>query len=161
MCSFGRNSNDYTERKTFTRCCGICSVLKRIWKSDVMNRSNHMLLVNLSYHSYSEQVVLILFFCSLDEMDLLWVCNTWFLLKSAWCFILFLFSSGIMLLTAATLFKAVMLKEKEKSPLQNGTNGFTWARAILIIYFCSLKEMDLVFNFGYATLGITSAFSVV
>lgn len=31
-----------------------------------------MLLVNLSYHSYSEQVVLILFFCSLDEMDLIW-----------------------------------------------------------------------------------------
>ena len=79
-----------------------------------------MLLVNLSYHSYSEQVVLILFFCSLDEMDLIWVCNTWFLLKSALCFILFLFSSGIMLLTAATLFKAVMLKEKEKSPHRTG-----------------------------------------
>ena len=72
MCSFGRNSNDYTEQMTFTRCCGICSVLNRIWKSDGMNRSNHMLLVNLSYHFYSEQVVLILFFCSLDEMDLIW-----------------------------------------------------------------------------------------
>ena len=38
-----------------------------------MNRSNHMLSMNLSYNcSDCVQAILILLFCSLDEMDLIW-----------------------------------------------------------------------------------------
>ena len=38
-----------------------------------MNRSNHMLFMNLSYHcSDCVQAILILLFCSMGEMDLIW-----------------------------------------------------------------------------------------
>ena len=71
-CSRG-NVNDYTNQKTFTRCCVRCIVFKRNWKRDVVNISNHMLFINLSYHcSDCVQAILILLFCSLDEMDLVW-----------------------------------------------------------------------------------------
>ena len=38
-----------------------------------MNRSNHMLFMNLSYHcSDCVQAILILLFCSLDVIDSIW-----------------------------------------------------------------------------------------
>ena len=38
-----------------------------------MNRSNHMLFMNLSYHCFDcIQTILILLFCSMGEMDLIW-----------------------------------------------------------------------------------------